>query len=64
VICKDNSAINYISVQHKKVSFPSTLTDHTTLVKHKGSEMVYGQTKFNYHPKLLQNLSEFDEIYN
>jgi hypothetical protein len=28
-ICRDNSAINYITVQHKKGSFPSTLTGHT-----------------------------------
>jgi hypothetical protein len=24
-ICKDNAVINFITVQHKKVSFPSTL---------------------------------------
>jgi hypothetical protein len=29
-ISKDNAAINCIIVQHKKGSFPSTLTDHTT----------------------------------
>jgi hypothetical protein len=28
-ICKDNAAINCITVEHKKVSFPSTLTGHT-----------------------------------
>jgi hypothetical protein len=28
-ICKDNAAINCITVQHRKVSFPSTLTGHT-----------------------------------
>jgi hypothetical protein len=32
VICKDNVAINYIIVQHKKNSFPSTLMGHTMLV--------------------------------
>jgi hypothetical protein len=31
-IWKDNGAINCITVQHKKGSFPSTLTGHTTLV--------------------------------
>jgi hypothetical protein len=31
-IYKDNAAINCITVQHKKGSFPSTLTGHTTLV--------------------------------
>jgi hypothetical protein len=31
-ICKDNSAINCITVQHKKCSLSSTLTGHTTLV--------------------------------
>jgi hypothetical protein len=30
-IYKDNAAINCIIAQHKKVSFPSTLTGHTTL---------------------------------
>jgi hypothetical protein len=29
VICKDNAAINCVTVQHKKGSFPSTLTGHT-----------------------------------
>jgi hypothetical protein len=29
---KDNAAINCITVQHKNVSFPSTLTGHITLV--------------------------------
>jgi hypothetical protein len=28
-ICKDNAAINCITVQHKKVSFPLTLTGQT-----------------------------------
>jgi hypothetical protein len=28
----DNTAIKHITVQHKKGSFPSTLTGHTTLV--------------------------------
>jgi hypothetical protein len=32
VICKDNAAINCISIQHKKGSFLSTLAGHTTLV--------------------------------
>jgi hypothetical protein len=32
-ICKDNSAINYITVQHKKSSFPSTLTGRAALVR-------------------------------
>jgi hypothetical protein len=32
-ICKDNSAANGITARHKKVSFPSTLTGHTTLVQ-------------------------------
>jgi hypothetical protein len=32
VICKDNAAINCITVEHIKGSFPSTLTGHTTLV--------------------------------
>jgi hypothetical protein len=27
-ICKDNAAINCITVQHKKVSLPSTITGH------------------------------------
>jgi hypothetical protein len=31
-ICKDNTAINCIAIQHKKGLFPSTLTGHTTLV--------------------------------
>jgi hypothetical protein len=31
-ICKDNFAINCIIVQHRKGSFPSTLTGRTTLV--------------------------------
>jgi hypothetical protein len=31
-ICKDNAAINCITVQHKEGSFPSTLTGHTTLL--------------------------------
>jgi hypothetical protein len=31
-ICKDNAVINCIPVQHKKILFPSTLTNHTTLV--------------------------------
>jgi hypothetical protein len=31
IICKDNAAIKYITVQHKKVSFPSNVTDHTML---------------------------------
>jgi hypothetical protein len=31
-ICKDNSARNRITVQHKTGSFPSTLTGNTTLV--------------------------------
>jgi hypothetical protein len=31
-IHKDNAEINCITVQHKKDSFPSTLTGHTTLV--------------------------------
>jgi hypothetical protein len=28
MICEDNAAINCITVQHKKVSFPSILTGH------------------------------------
>jgi hypothetical protein len=31
-ICKDNAAMNCITVQHRKCSFPSTLTGHTKLV--------------------------------
>jgi Tfp pilus assembly ATPase PilU len=31
-ISKDNAAINCITVQHRKGSFPSTLTGHTALV--------------------------------
>jgi hypothetical protein len=31
-ILKDNAAINCITVQHKKCSFPSNLTGNTTLV--------------------------------
>jgi hypothetical protein len=31
-VCKDKAAINYITIQHKNVSFPSNLTGHTTLV--------------------------------
>jgi hypothetical protein len=30
-ICEYNAAINCVTVQHKKGSFPSTLTGHTTL---------------------------------
>jgi hypothetical protein len=32
LICEDNGAINCITVQHRKCSFPSTLMGHTTLV--------------------------------
>jgi hypothetical protein len=32
VICKDNVAINFITLQHKTRSFPSILMGHTTLV--------------------------------
>jgi hypothetical protein len=32
MICKGNTAINCRTVQHKICSFPSTLTNHTTLV--------------------------------
>jgi hypothetical protein len=31
-ICKDNAAINCITVEHKKVSFPSSLTGQTLLL--------------------------------
>jgi hypothetical protein len=31
VICKDNNAINYITFQHQKGLFPSTLTGHICL---------------------------------
>jgi hypothetical protein len=31
-ICKDDSAINYITIQHKRGTFPSTLTGDNTLV--------------------------------
>jgi hypothetical protein len=31
-ICKDNAAVNCITLQHKKGSFPSTFTGHTTLI--------------------------------
>jgi hypothetical protein len=31
-ICKDNAAINCITLQHNKGSFPSTLTGRTALV--------------------------------
>jgi hypothetical protein len=31
-ICKDNAAINCITLQHRKRSFQLTLTGHTTLV--------------------------------
>jgi hypothetical protein len=31
-ICKYNAVLNCIDVQHKKGSFPSNLTGHTTLV--------------------------------
>jgi hypothetical protein len=31
-VCVDNATIDCITVQHKKGSFPSTLTGHTTLV--------------------------------
>jgi hypothetical protein len=33
VICKDNAAINCITLQHKKVSFLSTLMSHTLVLK-------------------------------
>jgi hypothetical protein len=32
MFCKDNAAINFISVQHRRVSFPSSLTDLTLLL--------------------------------
>jgi hypothetical protein len=32
VICKENAAINYNTVQHRKSSFPLTLTGHTATV--------------------------------
>jgi hypothetical protein len=32
-ICKENAAINCITVRHKKVSFPSTLISHTSVYK-------------------------------
>jgi hypothetical protein len=32
-VCKNNAAINCITVQHEKSSFPSPLMGHTTLVK-------------------------------
>jgi hypothetical protein len=34
-ICKENVAMNCITVKHKTGSFPSTLTGHTTLVNNK-----------------------------
>jgi hypothetical protein len=34
-ICNDNAVINCITVQHNKVSFPSTLTGHTLLLVNK-----------------------------
>jgi hypothetical protein len=39
-ICKDNAAINYITVQHKKGSLPSTLTGHTTLVRYHNNNFI------------------------
>jgi hypothetical protein len=40
VICKDNAAINCISVRHKKGSFPSIFTGHSTLVQIHGAKGV------------------------
>jgi hypothetical protein len=33
-ICKDNAALKLITVQHKKVLFPSTVTCHTLRIKY------------------------------
>jgi hypothetical protein len=44
-ICKDNVAINFISVRHKKGSFPSNLTGHLITITDR-----LGNTLTSFHP--------------
>jgi hypothetical protein len=42
-ICEDNAAINCITFQNKRGSFPSTLTGHITLIIHKRQKLEAGK---------------------
>jgi hypothetical protein len=50
-IFKDNAAINCITVQHKKGSFPSTLTGHTLLLLKIRNNIVLCTKKYSMDEK-------------